>query len=58
MEKDEKTDMKERCWSIRCSMFSLFDVGRSFFKQTPYGINTTCEHLQINLAFLVGGVHA
>jgi hypothetical protein len=38
--------------------FSLFDVGRSFFKQTPYGINATCEHLQINLALLVGGVHA
>ena len=32
---------------------SMFDVRRSSFKTTPYGINATCECLQNNLAFMV-----
>jgi hypothetical protein len=31
---------------------SMFDVRRSSFKTTPYGINTTCECLQNNLALM------
>jgi hypothetical protein len=29
-----------------------FDVRRSSFKTTPYGINATCECLQNNLALM------
>jgi len=29
-----------------------FDVGRSFFKTIPYGINVTCERLQDSLALM------
>jgi len=49
-----------RCWNnlksratslfdVRCSMF---DVGRSYFKTTPYGINAICECLQNNLVLM------
>ncbi len=31
---------------------SMFDVRRSSFKTTPYGINATCERLQNNLALM------
>ena len=43
-----------RSWTlgVRCSMFNLFNVGRSSFKPTPYGINATCECLQNNLALM------
>jgi len=30
----------------------MFDVGRSFLKITPYGINATCKRLQNNLALM------
>jgi len=30
----------------------MFDIGRSSFKTTPYGINVTCECLQNNLALM------
>jgi len=30
----------------------MFDVGRSSFKTTPYGINATRERLQNNLALM------
>jgi hypothetical protein len=32
---------------------SMFDVGRSSFKTTFYGINVTCECLQNNLALMM-----
>jgi hypothetical protein len=35
---------------VRCSMFNLFNVGRSSFKTTLYGRNVTCGCLQNNLA--------
>jgi hypothetical protein len=31
----------------------MFDVGRSSFKTTPYGINAPCERLQNNLTLMV-----
>jgi hypothetical protein len=36
-------------------MFILFDVRRSSFKTTRYGIKATCEYLQNNLAFMGQG---
>jgi len=33
----------------------MFDVRRSSFKITPYGINATCECLQNNLALMAKG---
>jgi hypothetical protein len=36
----------------------MFDVGRSSFKTTPYGINATCERLQNNLALKGRGSEA
>ena len=30
------------------AMFSLFDIGYSSIKPTPYGVNATCEFLQNN----------
>ena len=30
----------------------MFDVRRSSFKTTPFGINATCEWLQNNLALM------
>ena len=50
--------MKLHCGAQRhhYSMFShakaWFDVGRSSFKTTPYGINATCECLQNNFALI------
>ena len=45
-------------FGIGCLFFSfdvgrsMFDVRRSSFKTTPYGINVTCECLQNNLALM------
>jgi hypothetical protein len=46
------SDIIIRCSTldVRCSMFNLFNVGRSSFKTTLYGRNVTCGCLQNNLA--------
>ncbi|MBW1702005.1 MAG: hypothetical protein JRJ69_00415 [Deltaproteobacteria bacterium] len=60
-----KTDEKKpRLGVVECSVLdvcfsfdvgrSMFDVVRSSFKTTPYGINATCECLQNNLALMHG----
>jgi hypothetical protein len=43
-----KTAEKKQKLGVECSVLDVwfsFDVGRSSFKPTPYGINATCEHL-------------
>jgi hypothetical protein len=55
-------EKKPRLGVVECSVLDvcfLFDVGRSMFyvgcssfKTTPYGINATCECLQNNLALM------
>jgi len=47
MGKDERRFEERSDIIIRRSMF---DVGRSSFKTTSYGINATCEPLQNKLA--------
>ena len=59
MGKDEETEIAVECSLLDvCFSFdvgrSMFDVGRSSFKPTPYGINATCECLQNSFA-LMGG---
>ena len=43
--------MKLNCGAQR-HHYSMFNVGRSSFKPTPYGIDATREHLQNNLVLI------
>ena len=56
-------EKKPRLGVVKCSVLdacfsfdvgrSMFDVRRSSFKTTPFGINATCECLQNNLALML-----
>ena len=50
-----ETAEKETEIGIECSVLNVcfsFDVGRSSFKATLYGINVICEFLQNNLVLM------
>ena len=60
MGKDEETEIGVECWVLEVSFSfdvgrSMFDVRRSSFKATPYGINAICDRLQNNLALMGEG---
>ena len=45
-------DVGRWTFDVGRSSFNMFDVRRSSFKTTPYGINATYERLQNNLALM------